>query len=63
LQGNYVADEEPIDEVETELVVDESIADSVVDAASDATAQAVESAPDAGFAPDSDEITDTDIAQ
>jgi TPP-dependent pyruvate/acetoin dehydrogenase alpha subunit len=67
LQGNYVADDEPIDEAETELVADEAIADSAVDTAvdtaSDATAQAVESAPDAGFAADSDDVTDTDIAQ
>jgi DNA-directed RNA polymerase subunit beta' len=63
LQGNYVADDEPLDEAETELVADEAIADSAVDTVSDATAQAVESAPDAGFATDSDDVTDTDIAQ
>jgi hypothetical protein len=63
LQGNYVADDEPIDEAETELVADEADADLAVGTASDATAQAVESAPEAGFATDSDNVTDTDIAQ
>jgi DNA-directed RNA polymerase subunit beta' len=63
LQGNYVADDEPLDEVVAEAVADEAIADSAVDTVSDATAQAVESAPDAGFATDSDGVTDTDIAQ
>ncbi|MDA3004933.1 MAG: hypothetical protein O3A62_07645 [Actinomycetota bacterium] len=51
LQGNYVADEEPLGEVEAEVVGD----------------VAVESAPDAGFATDSDDtangVADTDIAQ
>ena len=51
LQGNYVADDEPLGEVEAEVVTD----------------VAVESAPDAGFATDSDGIADgdsnTDIAQ
>jgi DNA-directed RNA polymerase subunit beta' len=63
LQGNYVADDEPLDEVESELVADEVVAESAVETVSDATAQAVESAPDAGFATDSDDVTDTDIAQ
>jgi hypothetical protein len=63
LQGNYVADDEPLDEVESELVADEVVAESAVETVSDATAQAVESAPDAGFASDSDNVTDTDIAQ
>jgi TPP-dependent pyruvate/acetoin dehydrogenase alpha subunit len=63
LQGNYVADDEPLDEVESELVAEEVVAESAVETVSDATAQAVESAPDAGFATDSDDVTDTDIAQ
>jgi DNA-directed RNA polymerase subunit beta' len=63
LQGNYVADDEPLDEVAAEVVVDEVDADSVTETVSDATAQAVESAPDAGFATDPDDVTDTDIAQ
>jgi DNA-directed RNA polymerase subunit beta' len=63
LQGNYVADDELLDEVESELVADEVVAESAVETVSDATAQAVESAPDAGFATDSDDVTDTDIAQ
>jgi DNA-directed RNA polymerase subunit beta' len=63
LQGNYVADDESLDEVESELVADEVVAESAVETVSDATAQAVESAPDAGFATDSDDVTDTDIAQ
>ncbi|MDP4735860.1 MAG: hypothetical protein NWR84_03860, partial [Ilumatobacteraceae bacterium] len=67
LQGNYVADDEPLDEVVAEAVADEVDADSAVETVtetvSDATAQAVESAPDAGFATDSDGVTDTDIAQ
>jgi phosphoenolpyruvate-protein kinase (PTS system EI component) len=63
LQGNYVADDEPLDEVESELVADEVVAESAVETVSDATAQAFESAPDAGFATDSDDVTDTDIAQ
>jgi DNA-directed RNA polymerase subunit beta' len=63
LQGNYVADDEPLDEVVAEAVADEVDAESAVETVSDATAQAVESAPDAGFATDSDGVTDTDIAQ
>jgi hypothetical protein len=63
LQGNYVADDESLDEVDSELVADEVVAESAVETVSDATAQAVESAPDAGFATDSDDVTDTDIAQ
>jgi DNA-directed RNA polymerase subunit beta' len=63
LQGNYVADDEPLDEVVAEAVADEVDTESAVETVSDATAQAVESAPDAGFATDSDGVTDTDIAQ
>ncbi|MFM8522526.1 MAG: hypothetical protein ACKOBK_10550, partial [Acidimicrobiaceae bacterium] len=63
LQGNYVADDEPLDEVESELVADAVVAESAVETVSDATAQAIESAPDAGFATDSDGVSDTDIAQ
>jgi hypothetical protein len=63
LQGNYVADDEPLDEVVAEAVADEVDTESAVETVSDATAQAVESAPGAGFATDSDGVTDTDIAQ
>jgi hypothetical protein len=63
LQGNYVADDEPLDEVVAEAVADEVDTESAVETVSDATAQAVESAPDAGFATDLDGVTDTDIAQ
>ncbi|MFM7494985.1 MAG: DNA-directed RNA polymerase subunit beta', partial [Acidimicrobiaceae bacterium] len=63
LHGNYVADDEPLDEVESELVADAVVAESAVESVSDVTEQAVESAPDAGFATNSDDVTDTDIAQ
>ena len=63
LQGNYVADDEPVEEVVDEVVANEIDAEPDFETVSDATAQALESAPDAGFATDSDDVTDTDIAQ
>ncbi len=67
LQGNYVADDEPVDEVVADVVADEVDAEPVTETASDATVQTVESAPDAGFATSSDDtangVADTDIAQ
>ncbi|NCW83999.1 MAG: hypothetical protein EBV75_04660, partial [Acidimicrobiia bacterium] len=67
LQGNYVADDEPVDEVVADVVADEVDAEPDFESVSDATAQALESAPDAGFATRSDDtadgVADTDIAQ
>ncbi|NCU86973.1 MAG: hypothetical protein EBV58_04095, partial [Actinobacteria bacterium] len=66
LQGNYVADDEPVDEVVAEVVADEVDAEPDFKSVSDASAQALESAPDAGFATRSDDtadgVADTDIA-